>query len=211
LQNPALTSLGPVGGIIRQLLYVFVTEGLDNICHRSIIARSGIAFIFPHCLEQVVLPLAGNARNILAPGEIRVVAEIAAVLMHKGPTMLHSSGVGGLSRWGWGQGGEKPGKFGEFFITNAFHGFIHHLDGAHPFPKEVELDFHVGCRLPAEGWDFRVDRGPFSPWQARHVGRRRSNAADQHEGVLVVRSASIMKQVNTALYGSTSCLTTSIE
>src|SRR5262245_21566443 len=96
------SSLGLAGGIIRQLPYVIVREGLDNVCHRSIITGPGIALIFPHCLEQVILTLTGDARDILPPGKIRVVAEIAAVLMHERPGMLHSSGIARLGRCGWG-------------------------------------------------------------------------------------------------------------
>src|SRR5262245_8786022 len=77
------SSLGLAGGIIRQLPYVIVREGLDNVCHRSIITGPGIALIFPHCLEQVILTLTGTIEPRLtwAVFGVAVLVAISAVVL----------------------------------------------------------------------------------------------------------------------------------
>ena len=64
-----------------------------HIRHRGVVGASRIAFVLAQRLHQVVFALAGQARNILCPGKIRVMAEIAPVLLDQRARPVEPGGV----------------------------------------------------------------------------------------------------------------------
>jgi hypothetical protein len=52
-----------------------------HVRHRGVIAAPRIALILAQRLHEVILALARQARNVLCPGKILVMAEIAPVLL----------------------------------------------------------------------------------------------------------------------------------
>src|SRR5262245_9037480 len=68
-----------------------------DIGHRGIVSRARIGFVLPQALDQVVLSLACQARNVVAPRQIRVVTEVAAIAPHEVLAAIDAGGVAGLA------------------------------------------------------------------------------------------------------------------
>ena len=60
---------------------IAIRQWNHDVRHRSVVAASGIALVFAHRLHEIVLALAGQARNILFPGKVLVMAKIASMLL----------------------------------------------------------------------------------------------------------------------------------
>jgi len=61
-----------VGEEVGEVDQVLVSEPGQLLRHGSAVAEPGAALVLPHGLEQVLLPLIGQARHLLAAGEIRL-------------------------------------------------------------------------------------------------------------------------------------------
>src|SRR5215475_16190966 len=87
-------------GEIKDLL---VIDRVEDISHRGVVAATRVVLVFPQCFHEVVLALAGEARNILFAGIIQVMAKVTAVLLDERPRPFHAGGIGGtasrLRRW----------------------------------------------------------------------------------------------------------------
>src|SRR4030095_12835344 len=66
-----------MGQIVREVDQVLIGEVRQLLRQRATIAEAGPTLVLAHGLEQVVLALVGEARHLLAPGEIRIVADAA--------------------------------------------------------------------------------------------------------------------------------------
>jgi hypothetical protein len=71
------------GNIIGEIQYLIVADRRYGLRHRGIVAMAGIILVAAQCLYQIVFTLVANARNILLPGKIRRVADIAMVLLNQ--------------------------------------------------------------------------------------------------------------------------------
>src|SRR5262249_35855734 len=60
---------------------ILVLHGVDNLGHLGVVAASRIVLVAAQRLEQVVLALASKPGNVLLPGVIGLVAEIAVVFL----------------------------------------------------------------------------------------------------------------------------------
>jgi len=61
----------------------------------------GAALVLAQRLQQIILALAGEPRDILLPGKIRAVADVAMVLLDQRAGPLEARRVGGIGRRLW--------------------------------------------------------------------------------------------------------------
>src|SRR5262245_64060465 len=74
---------------------ILVLHAVDYLGHLGIVAASRIVLVAAQRLEQIVLALAGKPGNVLLPGIIGLVTEIAAVCLAQRAPSFHAGGVGG--------------------------------------------------------------------------------------------------------------------
>src|SRR5258708_20588472 len=58
---------------------------LQRLRHGGVVAVPAVVLVFPQGLGEIILALAGNARDIFAAGEIRLVAGAAGILLRPRP------------------------------------------------------------------------------------------------------------------------------
>src|SRR5215468_12767578 len=89
---------------IGELDEILVLHAVDDLGHLGVVAASRIVLVAAQRLEQVVLALAGKPGNVLLPGIIGLVTEIAVVLLAQRARSFHAGGIGRIGhRLGWRQ------------------------------------------------------------------------------------------------------------
>src|SRR5215472_8703411 len=68
-----------VGEIVREVDQVLVAESGQLLGHGASVAQPRPALVVAHGLEEIVLALIGETRHLLAPREVRIVADTARV------------------------------------------------------------------------------------------------------------------------------------
>ena len=81
--------------VICELDQLRVVDRLQHLGHRRLVAVPSAALVFAQRLQQVILALVGEARDIFLPGKIRAVADIAVVELDQSAGTLKSRRVGG--------------------------------------------------------------------------------------------------------------------
>src|SRR5580704_7035621 len=77
--------------IIRQVENLLIGDRRDDVGHGRVVAVAGIVLVAAQCLDQVVLALGGDAGDVLLAGEVRQMAEVAAVLLDQSLRPRHAS------------------------------------------------------------------------------------------------------------------------
>ena len=126
--------------------------------------RSGgapvVALVLAHRPREIVLTLVCDVRNVVATGQIQIVAAVAPILRDERRGTLHAIGVSRVSRWLWcRQFCYKVGKISEVIVGETRCHLGHDLDhrivllgrrGPLLFAEHIELYQQIGRRLPAE-------------------------------------------------------------
>ena len=86
LQAPACRiALGLPGGEIGKIEDVGVGNGLHDIAHRGVVAGPYVGLVLAHGLDEEILALSGDPRDVVAAGQVRTVADVAAMLVNQAP------------------------------------------------------------------------------------------------------------------------------
>src|SRR5215467_5918181 len=75
---------------ISEIEDLLVADRVEYIRHRGIVAAARVVLVFPQRLREVVLTLAGKAGHVLFTRIMRVMTEIAAVLLDERPGQFHA-------------------------------------------------------------------------------------------------------------------------
>src|SRR5262249_44820361 len=62
-----------------------VGNRLEHIGHRRIVSGAYVALVLAHRLNEKILPLAGDARDVVAARQIRGMANVASILVRERP------------------------------------------------------------------------------------------------------------------------------
>src|SRR5262249_12788938 len=123
-----------VGQIMGEIKDVGVGYWIHHISHRGVVAASCIALVLAQRLHEVVLALAGQAWNVLYPGKILLMAEVAPVLLDQWTRPFE---LGGIWRFGGGQRRRQLRKqlrhAAYIIIAETLGHLVHWLDNPHPF------------------------------------------------------------------------------
>ena len=150
---PHTAALGLPRGKVGEIRDVFFFDRLQRFRHRGIIPWPRAVLVLSQYLQEVILPLAGDAGNVRLPRKIGVVADIATMSVGEGSAALHAGGIDGLFRgWRRRKSGEEFCKRPEILIAHARHGLIHNIAPVHTLTVEVELYLHEGGLLAAKRW-----------------------------------------------------------
>src|SRR5438128_8970893 len=90
--NSSPASLQP-GEEVGEVDEILVLHGVDDLGHLGIVTASRIVLVAAQRLEQVILALAGEPGNVLLPGIIGLVTEIAVVLLAQRARAFHAGGI----------------------------------------------------------------------------------------------------------------------
>src|SRR5260370_18770570 len=75
-----------------------VGNGLQDIGHRRVVSSAYVAFVLAHRLDEKSLPLARDPRDGIAARQVRVVANVAAILAYQGWPTCHAVVIGRCGR-----------------------------------------------------------------------------------------------------------------
>jgi len=116
----------------------------DGRSHRRV-SSTYVAFVLAHRLDEKILPLTGDPRDVIAAGQVRVVANVAAMLAYQGLPTDHARRIGCVGRRPRRrQPGDRVGKYAQVVVGEAFYGIVHDVEATQLFAKQVELDEDVG-------------------------------------------------------------------
>src|SRR6516162_8836399 len=87
---------GQARQIVCELDQLHVLDRLQHLGHRRLVAVPGAALVLAQRLQQVILALTGQPRDIFLPGKIRAVADIAVVLLDERAGSLETRRVDGV-------------------------------------------------------------------------------------------------------------------
>src|SRR5258708_30799229 len=82
-------------GKIGEIEDIGVGNGLQDIGHGRVVSGTYVAFVLAHRLDEKILPLTGDPRDVIAAGQVRVVANVAAMLAYQGFPTGHARRIGG--------------------------------------------------------------------------------------------------------------------
>ena len=172
--------------VICELDQLRVVDRLQHLGHRRLVAVPSAALVFAQRLQQVILALVGEARDIFLPGKIRAVADIAVVELDQSAGTLKSRRVAGIGgRLRRRQRGDKIRRLLQIRVATAFRQLSHRLDGAEPLTEHKKLDQHVFRRLHAERrhiLDFRLTLRPMADKAGLELLRRRCGKDGERAG-----------------------------
>src|SRR5215472_4218590 len=86
---------------VREIEDIGIGDRLEHLGHGGVVSRTHVPFILAHRLDEKILALTGNARNVVAPREIRIVADVAPVLAYEGLSTLNSRRIASISTRPW--------------------------------------------------------------------------------------------------------------
>src|SRR5580704_1847486 len=137
--------------IIRQIQNLLIGDRRDDVGHRRIVTVARIVLVAAQRLDQIILALGADARNVLLAGKIRQMAEVAAVLLDQNLGALHAGVVhrtgGGLRRR---QLRNDVGETLQIGVGQALGHVVHRIGEAHLFAEHQELDRDIERLLAAE-------------------------------------------------------------
>src|SRR5262245_59814352 len=81
--------------IMREVGEVRVGERLDHVRHLCIVAAATVVLVAAQRLEEVVLALTGEPRHVLDAGEVRQMADVAAMPADQRQRARRARGLGG--------------------------------------------------------------------------------------------------------------------
>ena len=144
--------LAQAGEKMGEIEDIGVGHWIHHVRHRGIVAASRIALILAQRFDEIVLALAGQARNVLFPRKILVMAEIAPVLLDQYTRPLDAGRIWRRRRraavaaaWRCSSAMRRTSSSLRPLVS-----CVHRLDDAHPFAEHVELDRDIERRLSAE-------------------------------------------------------------
>ena len=73
------------GGEIGKIEDIGVGNGLHDIAHRGVVAGPYVGLVLAHGLDEEILALSGDPRDVVAAGQVRAVADVAAMLVDQAP------------------------------------------------------------------------------------------------------------------------------
>ena len=77
--HPLRLSSGKIG----EIEDIRVGNRLQNFGHRRVVSRTYVAFVLAHRLDEKILPLTGDPRDVIAASEVGVMADVAAMLANQ--------------------------------------------------------------------------------------------------------------------------------
>src|SRR5215470_7723397 len=107
-----------MGEIVGEVDQVLVAETGELLGHGAPVAQPCPALVVAHGLEEIVLALIGETRHLLAPGEVRIVADAARVAQGEPAAAREAGSIGRLLTWRQGrQLGHEIGEGGEIAVA----------------------------------------------------------------------------------------------
>src|SRR5262249_20601241 len=147
----ALVGSWEAGEKIGQITNLLVADRVEYLWHGGVVGAARIVLVFAQRLHEVVLTLTGQPRHILFAGKIRVMAEVAPVLLDKLAGPFESGRITGLpDRARRRQFGNGIGQAAQIVVGEPLRLRIHRLDGAELFSEHVELSHDIKRRLRPE-------------------------------------------------------------
>src|SRR5450756_466662 len=73
----------------------------QHLGHGGVVAVPRIVLVFAQRLDQIVLALSGDARNVFAAGQIETMTVVAAVLRDQRAAAGDARGIRRIARWWW--------------------------------------------------------------------------------------------------------------
>ena len=78
------------GRKIGEIEDIGVGNGLHDIAHRGVVAGPYVGLVLAHRLDEEILALSGDPRDVVAAGQVRAVADVAAMLVDKAPAAVQA-------------------------------------------------------------------------------------------------------------------------
>ena len=156
--NPLLALPGNKVGEVED---IGIGDRLEHLGHGGVVTGTHVPFVLSHRLDEKILALTGNARNVVAPREICVVADIAPVLAYESLSTLDARGIASISTRPWRrQLCNCVGKRAQIIVAEALHRIVHEVEAAQLLAKKKQLDDEIGRWLSAKRGYLRIGRLP---------------------------------------------------
>src|SRR5215208_1275653 len=141
----------PIGEIVGDGGEIGVGDLLDHLGHRRIVAASLAGFVLAQRPLKIILPLRADARDLIVPRQVGIVAEAAAMARRCGTPLLDPG------RFGTDGGRDRRRQLRKLvrespqvIVGEVLRELVHRLRDALLLAKDVELDEQERRRLASE-------------------------------------------------------------
>src|SRR5690349_18374686 len=109
--------LAKARNVIGQIKNLLITHGREHFGHGVIVAVPVVGLVLAHCLREIILALVYNVRDIVATGQIQIMAAIASILRDERRGTLHAISIARISRRVWRrQFRDEVGKISQIIV-----------------------------------------------------------------------------------------------
>jgi hypothetical protein len=151
--------------------------------HDGVAAGAAIVAIGEHRLDEVLLALAGEARDLLAPAVVREMTAPAVVLLREREPLLGERCVGRPVR-------DRPrrlrgvvlGKADDLLVGQAVHGSLHLRRDAQLLAEQDELRLEEELPAARRSRASAICETPPQPWHASQSGSRSGPPTRKQKG-----------------------------
>ena len=144
---------------VREIEDIGIGDRLEHLGHGGVVSRTHVPFILAHRLDEKILALTSNARNVLAPREIRIVADVAPELANESLSTLNARWIAWIStrqrRW---QLCKRVGERTQIVVAEALHRIVHDVEAPQLLAKKKQLDEQIGRWLGPKRRYLRIFR-----------------------------------------------------
>ena len=162
-----------------------------DLRHRRVVAAALARLVLAQRLDEVILTLCADPPDLIVAGHVGIVAEAAAMALHRGAPALEPGRhgpAGGRNRRR--ELGDRLREQAQVVVGEIPRQLVHRRRDALPLAKLVELDQDEVGRLTAEGRNLGSVRGPVLAMagEARRkafgerLGMARHRPAHEHGG-----------------------------
>src|SRR5580704_10652211 len=124
-------------GKIGEIEDIRVGNRLHDIAHRRVVSGTYVGFVLAHRLDEKILPLTGDPGDALAASQVRVMADVAAILADQGLPTGYARRIGSLGRRRRRrQPGDRVGKCAQVVVGETLHGIVHDVEATQLFTKQ---------------------------------------------------------------------------
>src|SRR5215471_21592922 len=110
---------------VREIEDIGIGDRLEHLGHGGVVSRSHVRFILAHRLDKKILALTSNARNVVAPREIRVVADVAPELAYESLSTLNARWLRWIGTRPWRrQLCKRVGERTQILVAEALHRIV---------------------------------------------------------------------------------------
>lgn len=146
---------------VRKIEDIGIGDRLEHLGHGGVVSSPHVPLILSHRLDEKILALPSNARDVVMPREIRVVADVAPELAYQRSSTLNARWFAWISTRGWRrQLRKRVGKRPQIIVAQTLDRFVHEVKAAQLLAKKKQLDEQIWRCLSAKRRYLRISRLP---------------------------------------------------